>query len=235
MGFFKGLGNLVGNVAGGVIGGAVSLVGEAIDSDFIKEIGEGVYTASVHAGNVMGQAADGATGIVGGIITSDESLTEKGLEELGDAVGQTVKGAVEGISSIANNGCQAIGGMIEGDSEKVIAASKNLVKTAAIATLAIGVADYVGIIGDDGISTDFAEVESGDAPNIHNVAAHTQQISEVSDMDGNNFVDPHYVNSYYRTDGTFVSGYWRDGDGNPNTTLTVEEGGGYIRSNPTKA
>ncbi|MEW8996217.1 MAG: hypothetical protein AB2376_17390 [Clostridium sp.] len=44
------------------------------------------------------------------------------------------------------------------------------------------------------------------------------------------FVDPHHVNGYTKTDGTQVSDYWRDGDGNPNTTLTREEGGGYFRS-----
>lgn len=44
------------------------------------------------------------------------------------------------------------------------------------------------------------------------------------------FVDPHHVNGYTKSDGTQVSGYWRDGDGNPNTTLTREEGGGYFRS-----
>lgn len=29
------------------------------------------------------------------------------------------------------------------------------------------------------------------------------------------FVNPHEVSSYTRKDGTFVRGYWRDGDGNP--------------------
>lgn len=43
------------------------------------------------------------------------------------------------------------------------------------------------------------------------------------------FVDPHYVRGYYRADGTYVEGYWRDGDGDTSIDLTKEEGGGYIR------
>lgn len=43
------------------------------------------------------------------------------------------------------------------------------------------------------------------------------------------FVDPHYVKGHYRADGTYVEGYWRDGDGNTSVDLSKEEGGGYIR------
>lgn len=44
------------------------------------------------------------------------------------------------------------------------------------------------------------------------------------------FVNPHHVDGYTKADGTQVSDYWRDGDNNPNTTLTKEDGGGYFRS-----
>ena len=46
------------------------------------------------------------------------------------------------------------------------------------------------------------------------------------------FVDPHYVNSYEMQNGTQVDGYWRDGDGDTSNNLTLEEGGGYWRSDP---
>lgn len=234
MSFFKKAGNLVGTVAGGVIGGAVTLVGEVTNSNYVKEIGEGIFNASVSAGNIMGQAAEGAAGIVGGIIASDKILTNKGVGELGDAVGKTIKGTVAGISNIASNGCQAIGGIMDGDKEKTINASKNLLKTAAIAALAIGVADYVGIIGDDGIDTNIADVEVHDTSDIDHVEVSTHHVAELNESDGTNFVDPHYVEGYYRSDGTYVNGYWRDGDENSNTTLTTEDGGGYLRSNPKK-
>lgn len=44
------------------------------------------------------------------------------------------------------------------------------------------------------------------------------------------FVNPHEVNGYTRKDGSTVSGYWRDGDGNPETVVTKENGGGYWRN-----
>ncbi|EJQ39260.1 hypothetical protein IEE_04932 [Bacillus cereus BAG5X1-1] len=46
------------------------------------------------------------------------------------------------------------------------------------------------------------------------------------------FVKPHHVDGYMRQDGTYVEGYWRDGDGNAQVDRTVEMGGGYVRSNP---
>jgi Protein of unknown function (DUF3892) len=49
---------------------------------------------------------------------------------------------------------------------------------------------------------------------------------------GIHFVEPHYVEGYFRQDGTYVDGYWRDGDGNTDIDLTIEDGGGYIRTNP---
>ena len=39
------------------------------------------------------------------------------------------------------------------------------------------------------------------------------------------YVEPHWVNGYFRADGTYVQGYFRDGDGNTN----VFDGDGYYR------
>ena len=41
-------------------------------------------------------------------------------------------------------------------------------------------------------------------------------------------VKPHFVKSYVKKDGTFVSGTWRDGDGNSK----VKSFGGYFAANP---
>ena len=49
-------------------------------------------------------------------------------------------------------------------------------------------------------------------------------------QDNSTFVDPHEVSGYTRADGTKVDGYWRDGDGNPFTNRTKEQGGGYFRN-----
>lgn len=63
----------------------------------------------------------------------------------------------------------------------------------------------------------------------------SKEISTFDDADkylhnkGTGFVKPHGVSGYTRADGTKVKGYWRDGDGNPNTNLTLKQGGGYYR------
>ena len=42
------------------------------------------------------------------------------------------------------------------------------------------------------------------------------------------YVHPHQVSSYRRSDGTFVSGYYRDGDGD----TSINRSFGYLARNP---
>ncbi|WP_368503165.1 hypothetical protein AB3N04_12965 [Alkalihalophilus sp. As8PL] len=51
-------------------------------------------------------------------------------------------------------------------------------------------------------------------------------------LENAHFVQPHEVQGYFRQDGTYVEGYYRDGDGNTSVNRTVEQGGGYMRGNP---
>ncbi|AQQ55137.1 hypothetical protein B0X71_14365 [Planococcus lenghuensis] len=63
--------------------------------------------------------------------------------------------------------------------------------------------------------------------------AHLFQFEPLNlDLGNNHFVQPHYVDAYIRADGTMVDGYFRDGDGNTMVDRTIDQGGGYIRSNP---
>ncbi|WP_338778790.1 hypothetical protein [Metabacillus sp. FJAT-52054] len=52
------------------------------------------------------------------------------------------------------------------------------------------------------------------------------------DLNNLHFVSPHHVDGYSRSDGTYVKGYFRDGDGNTAVDHTLDLGGGYNRSNP---
>lgn len=56
--------------------------------------------------------------------------------------------------------------------------------------------------------------------------------SPAPESTGNHFVHPHEVDAYYRNDGTYVDGYYRDGDGDTSVNTHIEDGGGYNRSNP---
>ncbi|QCX33146.1 hypothetical protein FDN13_05210 [Caloramator sp. E03] len=61
------------------------------------------------------------------------------------------------------------------------------------------------------------------------IAFKVYNMTSNSSNNNREFVDPHWVNGYKRKDGTFVNGYWRDGDGNTNINLDKEHGGGYYR------
>lgn len=223
MGIFGDLGKFTGSIVGGVLGGATELVGEAVGSDFIKDIGNGVNKASVNAGNTVGQAADGVVGIAKGIVKKDSCKTEEGLGQLGDALERTVGGMAKGIGYIAENGIGMIENISEGDEEKAFKNAKNLVKVLAVSALAVGVADYVGIIGDD-----ISDVEDG-LDLFGTVELDDYEMDNIDESDFH-FVKPHYVESHMRGD-DFIEGYWRDGDGDTDVDLTESQGGGYIRSN----
>lgn len=47
---------------------------------------------------------------------------------------------------------------------------------------------------------------------------------------GENFVTPHWVDSYINKAGDVIEGFWRDGDGDTSVDLTEDEGGGYFRN-----
>ncbi|MGG0936982.1 hypothetical protein ABHN11_12840 [Brevibacillus centrosporus] len=212
MGFLKDLGKGLGQIAGGVVGGTINLVGEITDSKALKEIGEGVYHASSKAGETLGTFASGAVDVVGGIVSKDDRQIENGFGDMGSAVNDTYQGVKAGVINVIDNGGKVIEGLKNDDFESVKQGGTNLIKTAAIATFAVGVADFIGVVGDDGV-------------------IETAESHEVTDTDVHE-VKPHWVNGYERAEGTYVEGYWRDGDGNTSVNLTEEEGGGYLRSNP---
>ena len=74
--------------------------------------------------------------------------------------------------------------------------------------------------------------------NAHNIFQYDDPLKHAHEMnykplqlqtDHFHFVDPHHVNGYFRQDGTYVKGYFRDGDGNTSVDRSLEQGGGYLR------
>ena len=51
---------------------------------------------------------------------------------------------------------------------------------------------------------------------------------EFTTLTPSHYVNPHVVRPYRRKDGTFVAGYWRDGDGN----TAINRDTGYFARNP---
>ncbi|MFJ5718140.1 hypothetical protein [Neobacillus sp. NPDC093127] len=213
MGLFHDIGKFSGKVAGIVIGGPIQVVGELTGLDLIEDIGRGVQKASTFAGETVGTFTDGAVGTVSGIIQDDPSKRDEGLINMGNAIGTTAKGVYTTAKTTLKNGVDVIGGAMDGDMNTVKRGAAGIIKTVAVGALAIGVVDLVDEADGIDLDSDVADTNIDSDPGVHHV-------------------DPHYVNGYVRSDGTEVSGYWRDGDGDPNTHLTAEQGGGYIRTNP---
>lgn len=211
MGFIKNIGEVVGNVTGTVLGGGVQFIGGAMDSDYIKEIGDGVRQSTKNTGKLLGTVAEGTYKTVKGTVTKDKEEMRSGLKDVGGAVGETIVGVGKGIGNLVTTSYDILDSVATGDNKEVKKGLSKLAKGAAIGAIGIGILDGLDIIGNDEI--DFVN----------------------DDMD-NEFipesdVNPHFVDSYTRADGTFVDSYWRDGDGNTSIDLTLEDNGGYLRNN----
>lgn len=219
MSFLKGLGQFAGEVTGKVLGGSVRVVGEVAGSDFIKDIGNSVEKVTINTGKTAGQLASGAFDVTKGIIKQDGVTIDNGLGDIGGAVTNTAKGVVTSAKYVYGSGKDILVGIKDDDMDKVAQGAKGLVTAAAVSVIAVGlidvidgvdgIGDSVEVTADSGIDSDLAN-DSIENPNTHHV-------------------NPHYVEGYTRADGTYVEGYFRDGDGN---TSIDNPNGGYEQHNP---
>jgi hypothetical protein len=225
MGILRGIGKFAGTVAGFVVGGPIQIVGELTGIQLVEEIGIGVRKASSTAGDTLGQVADGAYNTVSGMVQADEEKRNVGLKDMGNAVEKTAKGVYYTAKNTIHSGTDVVAGLIDGDHDRAKSGASSIVKTVAVGALAIGVIDFID--GADGIEADADGIEA-DADGIEadaDVATDTHP--------GDHYVNPNHVDSYVRSDGTVVDGYWRDGDGDTSVDKTSAEGGGYMQSNPS--
>lgn len=205
MGVIKALGSFAGKLAGGVVGGTVELVGEVTKSNFIKEIGQGVYKASSKSGELLGRMAEGTVDTVVGTISDNTKLANKGKKQFVDAASDTIKGTIYGTVNVVKKGIDTTSAILDGDKEKTVECVKDIVKIVAVGALSISVIetiDYLDIDFTDYIDSDFDDI-SNENPNLH-------------------YVTPHFR--------TYADGgqTWVDGDGNP----SVDTGSGWVQHNP---
>lgn len=210
MGLLKELGSLVGEVAGGIVGGAVNIVGEVTGSEFIEEIGDGIKKASTFAGDKLGEVASGTWDVAAGIITQDESQLNEGFKDIGQAAGDTAKAIGSSVCNVVENGSNVVGGLVDGDTERLQEGTKGLIKFGVVGALSFGTVDLVdGMDVDTPVATDSTAADvSSDTTLVENPNQH--------------HVEPHWR--------TLPSGeqIWVDGDGDTSVN-TIE---GWTQSNP---
>ncbi|MFE8698411.1 HNH endonuclease [Cytobacillus sp. FJAT-53684] len=155
MSFIRGVGKGFGKVAGLVVGGPIQVVGELTGVELIEDIGRGVRKASEFAGDTAGQVVGGAVDTVAGMVSEDPIKRDKGLSDIGNAAYRTGKGVFITAKDALHNGGEVIGGVMDGDHNRVKSGAASLVKTVAIGALAVGVIDIID--GADGENVAHAE------------------------------------------------------------------------------
>jgi hypothetical protein len=245
MGFLKSLGKGAGELVGGVTGGLIKGVGELTGSDFIKEVGDGVKHSTEFAGKQLGNVAEGAWNVGSGLVSKDDSKIDKGFSDIGEGVSSTAKAVGQGISSTAKSVGNVAGGMMDGDEDRWKKGLRDVGKTVAVGALGVSILEVADVVdvngnegGSDGRSTgpgNLAAEEQSNTP-VPATTGGTQVTDSqdyiVNENPNTHGVAPHWVDGYYRADGTYVEGYWRDGDGDTTVDRTVEQGGGWSQSNP---
>lgn len=161
-------------------------------------------------GEAVGQAASGSVKLAAAALQGSADLLAGTLaqdERLRDRgirhLKRTGKSVVRGVIRTVRDTSEQIGQFASGDRMLMRQGAQRLAIRGVVMALPLTLMDGLDLLEDAG--TEMADVH---------------------------FVEPHWVDGYFREDGTYVGGYWRDGDGNPLTTLTLEEGGGYWRTNP---
>lgn len=207
MGFLKALGKIAGSAAGAVIGAPVYFAGAVVNSDFLREIGEGAYKVTSHTGELLGSVTEGVSETVYGIIKSDGNMQSEGIEKVFDSGAEYLEGMGKGIARMAENGLETVDAILEGDKDRVIKAGKEIAKTVAVGVLAIGVLDVIdGLDIFDGADDGVTIADNDDYienPNVHHVMPHERLLPDSRTI-------------------------WVDGDGN----TAVDTYDGWIQSNP---
>lgn len=167
MGKIKKTANVVADSVGSLTGGAIKLLGKAVKSDYVQEIGDGVKNATSNTGEVLGGLAEGTFYTAKGLIDKDEKKKEEGLNELKDTGIKTAKGVGNSIKNTYYNGKDVVQGVVHNDKEQIIKGVKGIGKTAAVATLAIGALDVLDIVDIDGGEThvEASTIDHTDMPN----------------------------------------------------------------------
>lgn len=197
MGLGKDIGKLAGALVGAVVAAPIAIAGEVVNSDFLREVGDGVFKVTEHTGELLGNVTEGVGEIAYGTIKSDSFMQNDGFKKVWNSGTTYVSGVTKGIGKMAMNGLETVDAIIDGDTEKAMKVGKELVKTVAIGSLAVGVADVIDNI--DFVDDDTPQIVEN--PNTHHVTPHTRTLADGRtiwvDGDGNTNVDT--FDGWYQT------------------------------------
>ncbi|MFC7685775.1 HNH endonuclease [Ureibacillus sp. GCM10028918] len=167
----KKTGSFLGKVAGTITGEPMKFLGKKLNNEYIQEIGEEVKNASTNTGTILGGIAEGTWNTASGLINKDEHKREEGISELKDTTIKTAKGVGYSIKNTYTSGKNVVQGVVYNDKEQLINGAKEIGKTVAVATIAVGVLDALDIVELDGVddhvqadTIDNTMVDNGTSP-----------------------------------------------------------------------
>lgn len=201
MSFLKDFFTSTGQGAGFVLGGAIKAVGHATDSNFIKEVGSGVENSMAYTGVVLGNVADGIADVVDGIACQDERKVGQGFSNLGNTAVDVGSQMVNTVATVAKEGINTVGCIIDGDLDGAKESAKHLGKVAVVSTLAIGIVDVVDGVDGTEMQTDNPQYLTIDNPNTHYVEPHERVLPDgrVIWVDGDGDTSVHRDTGWFQT------------------------------------
>lgn len=201
MSFLKDFFTSTGQGAGFVLGSAIQAVGHAIDSKFIKEVGQGVESSMTYTGVILGNVADGVVDVGVGIAYHDERKIEQGFSNLGNTAVDVGSQMVNTVATVAKEGINTVGCIIDGDLDGAKESAKHLGKVAVVSALAIGIVDVVDGIDDTEMQADNPQYLTMDNPNTHYVEPHERVLSDgrVIWVDGDGDTSVHRDTGWFQT------------------------------------
>lgn len=234
MAWIKDLTGSLGELAGTIINVPIQIAGELLDSDFIKEVGDGACKVTKRTGELLGDVTEGVVDVVSGTMNSDKKRQTAGVEKIAETGLAYGKGMLNGTSHMIKNGINTIDAILDGDIDKAKKVGKEMAKATLIGITSIGILDIIDGIGDidDSIIDDVDEIE--DIPDF-DVIKETEFLDDVDDFDDVESSEVvlieneniHYVEPFKRelSDGREI---WVDGDGD----TSVDRDTGWYQTNP---
>lgn len=176
----------IGEVSGIVIGEPIKFLGRKLNKEFIIDIGETVKQASIQSLDSAGQAAEGVWNTSSGLFQKDPQKVQEGLGDIKGFAVRTGKGIVEVSKHTFQNGENVYKGIRDGDQERLLAGTKELAKTVAVTTLAVGALDFLDIV--DG-------VDAGSAQTFHDTNNPELDVSSPGAYDSMEVEDAYHYSS----------------------------------------
>ena len=184
MGLIKFLGEATGFVAGVALASPATIAGTLVGSDFLTDVGKGVYRATKKTGKTFGGFTEGVAETIYGATTSNKDLQSKGFSKVADTTSEYACSVARGVKGMGIGIANVASATYRGDTEEIIDESKKIAKSVIIGALAIGIID---IFGDDIVDLvdDTTLIEN---PNTHYVAPHIRTLASGEEILVNGFI-----------------------------------------------